>query len=260
MSDSQDVKPSLSQYPTFEANKIDSQSNANKNDTQDIVMGETSECDDAKKNLGVDFDPENSVHKLMYTCLEQIYRPDVDQEPLITLYDTPARYVPIHRCMNVSLEYEERIPVFGPHRPLWLAFGEYTYAPVQRWLHNIEHGSIIMLYHPCANSDQVHKLKTLLTNCLYRHVITPYLLLTQERPLALAGWGASLEMSVVDNTTVINFIKQYAKTGPEHTYRNGQYNHLLIKPASIVSDFSDTDVCPYSKTHSDGILKSNRLF
>lgn len=219
------------------------------NSTHDdhIEMGVISQCDNALDNLAVDFDPADSSHKLQFTCLEQIYSPDANQQPLITLFSAPKKYMPIHKCMDTKLEYEERIPVLGPHRPLWAAYGEYEFVPPQRWLHNIEHGSIVMLYHPCANKDQVFKLKTLLTNCLYRHIITPYNRLSQERPLALAGWGATIEMSVVDNNIVTNFIVQYAKTGPEHTYFNGQYRHMLKKPASLVSDVADAIVCPYNR-------------
>lgn len=46
----------------------------------------------------------------------------------------------------------------GPHRPLWAAFGEYEFLPLQRWIHNLEHGGIVALYHPCANSDQVYDI------------------------------------------------------------------------------------------------------
>lgn len=37
-----------------------------------------------------------------------------------------------------------------------------------------------MLYHPCADSKQVNLLRTLVTSCLYRHIITPNHLLPKE--------------------------------------------------------------------------------
>lgn len=49
-----------------------------------------------------------------------------------------------------------------------------------RWLHNLEHGAIVMLYHPCADPDEVEKLRRILTGCLYRYVITPYDELTED--------------------------------------------------------------------------------
>ncbi len=207
-------------------------------------MGVVTQCDNAMDNLEMDFDPKDTASKAIYTCMDAIIDPNPNIQPLITLFNAPVKYVPIHRCMPTKLTYNERIPTLGPHRPLWLGFGEYEYAPVQRWLHNIEHGCIIMLYHPCANKEEVFKLRNLLTNCIYRHVITPYEKLDRDRPLALAGWGATLEMSVFDKDLAKNFIVQYAKTGPEKTYDNGQYRHLLIHPALLVTDVTDTVLCP----------------
>lgn len=126
----------------------------------------------------------------------------------------------------------------------WAAFGEYFYIPPQRWLHNLEHGSIVALYHPCANKDQVSKLKRLVKSCLYRHIITPYNKLSTERPMAVVGWGVSLEFSVFDESTVIEFIRKYAKTGPEKVSRNGQYKLMLTESSKIITDVDDSDLCP----------------
>ena len=79
--------------------------------------------------------------------------------------------------MTQRLDYDEWIPTFGDHRPLWPVYGEYKYVPVQRWLHSLEvlrkrkrkfkkinfvffllsfkHGSIVMLYHPCSHPMEV---------------------------------------------------------------------------------------------------------
>lgn len=83
------------------------------------------------------------------------FKVDKDISPLLTIVVLPNRYVPIHRCMAVRVKYIERIPTIGPHRPLWARYGEYEYLPPQRWLHNIEHGAIVVLYHPCADQDEV---------------------------------------------------------------------------------------------------------
>ena len=74
----------------------------------------------------------------------------------MTMLEIPKRYMPIHRCMKTYIRYTERIPMIGPHRPLWAKYGEYLYLPPQRWLHNIEHGAIVLLYHPCSDAEQVN--------------------------------------------------------------------------------------------------------
>lgn len=126
----------------------------------------------------------------------------------------------------------------------WAAFGEYFYIPPQRWLHNLEHGAIVALYHPCANVGLVERLKKLVKSCLYRHIITPYRELTADRPFALAAWGTSLEFSVIDEPTLLDFIRKYAKTGPEKVSRDGQYKQMLTESSKIITDVDDSNLCP----------------
>lgn len=49
---------------------------------------------------------------------------------------------------------------------------------------------------------------------------------------------------MIDKVTLINFIKKYAKTGPEKVSRNGQYEQLLTEGAKIISDEDDFELCP----------------
>ncbi|KAL1498121.1 hypothetical protein ABEB36_008974 [Hypothenemus hampei] len=208
-----------------------------------IAMGIVdSSCDDGKINLTIDWNnsPDN------YTCLENktLYLPKFDTASSYSQEHIPQEYSAPHKCMNESIEYEEVLPTFGTHRPLWAVYGEYTFLPRQRWLHNLEHGAVALLYHPCANLNKVNLLKRIVKNCLYRHVITPYNLLTPQRPIALVTWGHRLEMSNVDPKEVLKFIKLHALNGPEKTHRDGQYDLMLKEKAQIVSDSDDTNVCP----------------
>ncbi|XP_053687903.1 uncharacterized protein LOC128737312 [Sabethes cyaneus] len=212
-----------------------------------ISMGiQNPECDDAKTNLKVDFDPHNISHSTVYLCLDNKmdYRGDYNMDPLITIYDVPKAYVAIHRCMNESIKYEDGIPTYGTHRPLWPRYGEYTYVPPQRWLHNSEHGAAIALYHPCANKQQVEEFKQIVKGCLYRHIITPSDLPSKDRPFAVVTWGALLEFSVLQREIVEDFIRIYALRGPEQVARDGQYEELLVEPAKIISTLEDEVICP----------------
>ena len=83
--------------------------------------------------------------------------------------------------MEKTIQYNESLPTYGDHRPLWPRYGEYRFVPVQRWLHNIEHGAVIMLYHPCVLDSEVRKLKKLVQGCIKKHVITPTTFLSRER-------------------------------------------------------------------------------
>lgn len=132
----------------------------------------------------------------------------------------------------------------GTHRSVWPVYGEYEYVPVQRWVHNLEHGAIVAAYHPCVNKRQLDEFRKLVKKCLYRHIITPYEQLDAQRPFALIAWGRSLEMSVVNKEIIVVFIRMNALQGPEKISRTGQYNGGIIEMAKIVSDKDDNSLCP----------------
>jgi hypothetical protein len=51
-------------------------------------------------------------------------------------------------------------------------------------------------------------------------------------------------MSAVDETAAVEFIRKYAKIGPEKVSREGQYELMLIEGAKIISDVDDSQLCP----------------
>nr|XP_012225307.1 PREDICTED: uncharacterized protein LOC105673903 [Linepithema humile] len=206
----------------------------------EMFMGHVSpECDDAKTNLTIDWDNSPSE----YTCYGHKITPSIIA-PKIYCENIPKTYKAAHKCMNQKIEYDDDIPLYGPHRPLWPVYGEYKYVPKQRWLHNLEHGAIVMLYHPCANPLEVNRLKNLVRKCLWRHVITPYNYLDEDRPLALLSWGCRLTMSYVNPTVVNHFIQKKALRGPEKTADDGQFEDRLLSRSSIVTDPLDSVLCP----------------
>ena len=123
----------------------------------------------------------------------------------------------------------------------------HRFVPPQRWLHNIEHGAVVMLYHPCTHPVTVDKLRSLVTGCIRKHIITPYTNMSEERPLALVAWGCVMTMSRVEEAKVVDFIRTRGLKGPEGTYpKEGQYTHQLQKLAEPPqgSDINDTTLCP----------------
>ncbi|KAF0294732.1 hypothetical protein FJT64_007621 [Amphibalanus amphitrite] len=109
------------------------------------------------------------------------------------------------------------------------------------------HGSVIMLYHPCADYREVDRLKGLVRGCIRKHIITPYPKLSLLRPLALVAWGCRLEMSHVDPATVRSFIREKGLKGPEGDLpKQGQYDFMLLQRAEppAGSDINDSVLCP----------------
>jgi hypothetical protein len=62
-----------------------------------------------------------------------------------------------------------------------IPFGLFRFVPKERWLHNIEHGAIVMLFDPCVIEAEVTKLKEIVQSCIRKHIITPTTFLTPER-------------------------------------------------------------------------------
>ncbi|EFN80784.1 Tumor protein p53-inducible protein 13 [Harpegnathos saltator] len=208
--------------------------------SHDIYMGYVSpNCDDAKTNLTVDWDHSVSAQ----TCYGHHIEPSGKASQVYCEY-IPKAYEAAHKCMNETIEYDDDIPLYGPHRPLWPVYGEYMYLPKQRWLHSLEHGAVVMLYHPCANPLEVNRLKSLVSRCLWRHIITPCSNLDEDYPLALLSWGCKLSMSYVNPAVVRRFIQTKALRGPERTSKDGQFTDALLKASDIVTDPTDSYLCP----------------
>ncbi|XP_011305041.1 uncharacterized protein [Fopius arisanus] len=205
-----------------------------------IPMGPSNDCDDGNSNLEVDWDhsPVN------YTCYGRKITPDLSIASKYYCEHVPKYYSALHMCMPESIKYDDVIPLYGNHRPVWPVYGEYVFLPKQRWLHSMEHGGVVMLYHPCANPLLVKQLKDLVRNCLRRHIITPYSLLSEDRPLALVTWGCRLEMSYVNRNVVESFIRKKALRGPEAISKDGIFTDGLISKSRIVTDQDDTTLCP----------------
>ncbi|XP_020278335.1 uncharacterized protein LOC109852012 [Pseudomyrmex gracilis] len=206
----------------------------------EMYMGHVSpECDDAKTNLTVDWDHSPTEH----TCYGHNFVPS-DIPAYIYCETIPMMYKAVHKCMNQIIEYDDDVPLYGTHRPLWPVYGEYKYVPKQRWLHSLEHGAIVMLYHPCANPLEVERLRNLVKKCLWRHIITPYNYLDEDRPLALLSWGCKLTMSSVDPRIVTRFIRKKALRGPEQNANDGQFTDGLLTQSRIVTNSMDSVLCP----------------
>ncbi|KAK9504035.1 hypothetical protein O3M35_010476 [Rhynocoris fuscipes] len=201
-------------------------------------------CDTGKDNLTVDW-PNTPAN---YTCsafLRKYFLPNPDLPALIHKSFIPTAYKARHVCMNEKIEYSSELPTFGPHRAAWPRYGEYKFVPPQRWLHSLEHGAVVLLYHPCAHPFLVQQAKQIVKSCLFRHVISPYNRLPHDRPMALLTWGWSLLLPDIDEELMVKFIKDHALNGPEEISRDGQYDFELIEPAKFVTIPDDKGgICP----------------
>ena len=68
------------------------------------------------------------------------------------------------------------------------------------------------------------------------------------QPIAMVAWASFYADTVVNETASERWIKNNAMKAPaSHVMLNGQYNLNLLRPAKMVSDPLDSQLCP--KTH-----------
>ncbi|GFN84792.1 tumor protein p53-inducible protein 13 [Plakobranchus ocellatus] len=196
-------------------------------------------CDNGTIHIEVDWDPKSTEE---YTCLEPRIQPAQKDFHYYHCDDVAQR--PIHKCLPTPLNYTDDLPTSGQHRPLWPVYGEYTYVPPQRWLHSLEHGGIVFLYHPCADQIEIEKFKSLARGCLRRHVISAYKKLPPEMNFAVLAWKCKLVLSDVNIGLITRFVKARALKGSEAVAADGQYTAGLIHRAELVTDYQESEVCP----------------
>ncbi len=130
------------------------------------------------------------------------------------------------------IEYDTNPPTAGPHRGVWGVWGEYEFMPPQRYIHNLEHGGIAFLYHPCVGSEVVDQLRALARawpaddGGEFRWILTPYPAL--ESAIAVVAWGQAYTSECVDTDEISTFIADHYRTAPEDVARDGSYDRLSI--------------------------------
>ncbi len=132
-----------------------------------------------------------------------------------------------HVAAPTHIDYEFSPPASGPHRPEWGRWGEYSYLPPQRWVHNLEHGGIVLLYNPCVDKSVVDKLHAFAAarpgddGGEFRWVLTPYPGL--KSAVAVVAWDWVYEANCVDPDAIEAFVKAHYRKAPEDAAADGTF-------------------------------------
>ncbi len=132
-----------------------------------------------------------------------------------------------HVSPPTPITYDYSPPASGPHRPQWGKWGEYTYLPPERWVHNLEHGGIALLYNPCADQATIDALHAYAANRpdddggQFRWVLTPYPGL--QTTIAVVAWDWVYEANCVDTTDIETFVSAHYRQAPEDSGADGSY-------------------------------------
>ena len=166
-------------------------------------------------------------------------------------------------------------PVSDYHRSIWAAWGDYAYLPPARYLHNLEHGGVVVLYDACGGSELRASLRHYLqTSPLLkargiekRWILTPYQGL--GKAAAILVWGAGMMTDCIEGFRDVptddgvrrgaelpadvraefdRFLTYYHGFAPEDLPQDGKYTFGLdassTAPAEIVDKALGGDMAP----------------
>jgi hypothetical protein len=133
----------------------------------------------------------------------------------------------MHVAEGSAIGYAANPPASGPHYPVWLRYEPYT-NPVARgyWVHNLEHGAIVLLHRPDAPAGVVATLNETwraLPNdgaCGHsRALLAP----DPQLPTAVAAVAANfvLEGECVDPQAILQFTLARRNRAPEDVCAGG---------------------------------------
>ncbi|MCB9545499.1 MAG: DUF3105 domain-containing protein [Myxococcales bacterium] len=138
-----------------------------------------------------------------------------------------------HLAVDVPITYADDPPASGDHRGEWARWGAYSALPPQRWLHNLEHGGVAFLYHPCADAADVEALRAVIrarvaVDPAFRYILTPY----ADLPAAVAvvAWEWRYLAPCVQADVMDAFIDQHYRQAPEDIAADGGYAVGFLGP------------------------------
>jgi hypothetical protein len=127
-------------------------------------------------------------------------------------------------------------PVGGPHNPVWMNAGVYTHpVPIERAVHNLEHGAIWITYRPNVSASVIATLtsfvdrQTMLsegnrgpggTPQANRYIdLTPWPSVNIPAPILVSSWGYQLQLTDPTDPRIQQFVNTFrrSKYSPEQT-------------------------------------------
>lgn len=141
----------------------------------------------------------------------------------------------VHVDVCTPVVYPTNPPAGGDHWGVWAAYTTYeTPVPREMYVHNMEHGGVLLLHNCGSNCDGVlallqdakqpvtgdEKCLTIPEGPTERVITTPDPLL--DVPIAAAAWGATYTATCLDLPSLSDFVKNQYDNGPESTCAQGK--------------------------------------
>jgi hypothetical protein len=125
-----------------------------------------------------------------------------------------------HVPIGTPIVYRAHPPASGSHYPTPVRAGVYPDGiPEGFWVHNLEHGYIVLAYRPPVSPDQVQQFEQLLASLpkskfgFVKLVVVPYQ--EMSHPYAVLAWNWRLWLDRFDREKILGFYRAHVDRGPE---------------------------------------------
>lgn len=119
--------------------------------------------------------------------------------------------------------YNSDLPSSGPHYAQPAPWNAYDIeVPPETFIHNLEHGGVVIAYRPDLPQEQISMLKNLLFPPFSRQGFSPTKALlfprtANTKPIQLASWTRTLDLDSFDEKTIVEFYLGNIGKSPEPT-------------------------------------------
>lgn len=156
---------------------------------------------------------------------------DADCGAVYSRHDVyPGAHVPL----DAGITWSTNPPSSGDHYDAWARWGIHReVVPRGYWVHNLEHGGVVVLYRCDGECDSVRDAlesfvrglrpepECMGTGVVRRILLTPDPLL--DVPVAAAAWGWTYRAYCVDVPSLEAFVYRLTGQGPENVCADGSY-------------------------------------
>ncbi len=119
------------------------------------------------------------------------------------------------------VEYNSNLPSSGPHYIKPADWGTYeNEIPPETFIHNLEHGGIVIAYKPDLAKEKIDKLKEVVSNLPknpqfnnVKVILMPRA--KNDKPIQMAAWTHTYDMEDVDEAKIEEFYNSHINKGPE---------------------------------------------
>jgi hypothetical protein len=132
----------------------------------------------------------------------------------------------MHVPEDSTIDYQHNPPASGPHYPVWARYQVHE-EPLARgyWVHNLEHGAIVLVYRPDAPAATVEALRAVWEAipldpiCRHRRslvVADP----DMDDPVAVLAADWAIE-DCIDEAAILDFVDEHRNRAPEQVCGDG---------------------------------------